>query len=144
MNNDPVPSILKTILTDLNCFNKFNIFGFCTVPLVVYCSVTFLWWPFAINNSKKSDLVTADGGFDYSTDYNKQELSSYKLIYSEIYIALNIQKDNGSFVLKVFDIFYHKTIQLIYLLYLFIIPSFNFLKIYSIISQLRIFHFHGV
>ena len=34
------------------------------------------------------------------------------------YIALNIQKDNGTFVLKVFDIFYHKTIQLLYLLYL--------------------------
>ena len=71
-----------------------------------------------INNSKKSELVTADGGFDYSNDYNKQELLSYKLIYSEIYIALNIQKDNGTFVLKVFDIFYHKTIQLLYLLYL--------------------------
>jgi len=71
-----------------------------------------------INNSKKSELVTADGGFDYSNDYNKQELLSYKLIYSEIYIALNIQKDNGTFVLKVFDIFYHNTIQLLYLLYL--------------------------
>ena len=71
-----------------------------------------------INNSNKCDLVTADGGFDYSNDYNKQELLSYKLIYSEIYIALNIQKDNGTFILKVFDIFYHKTIQLLYLLYL--------------------------
>ena len=38
--------------------------------------------------------------------------------YSEIYIALNNQKDNGTFVLKVYDIFYHKTIQLLYLLYL--------------------------
>ena len=37
-------------------------------------------------------LVTADGGFDYSSDYNSQEISSYKLIYSEIYVALNIQK----------------------------------------------------
>ena len=80
-----------------------------------------------IDKVKKCDLVTADGGFDYSTDYNKQELSSYKLIYSEIYIALNIQKDNGSFVLKVFDIFYHKTIQLIYLLYL----SYNEVYIYK-------------
>ena len=71
-----------------------------------------------INNSNRCDLVTADGGFDYSNDYNKQELSSYKLIYSEIYIALNIQKDNGTFILKVFDTFYHKTIQLLYLLYL--------------------------
>jgi cap1 methyltransferase len=71
-----------------------------------------------IKRVKKSILVTADGGFDYSNDFNKQELMSYKLIYSEIYIALNIQQNNGTFVLKVFDIFYHKTIQLLYLLFL--------------------------
>ena len=62
-------------------------------------------------------LVTADGGFDYSNNYNSQEDSSYKLIYSEIYIALNIQKIKGNFIIKVFDIFNYKTIQLIYLLY---------------------------
>ena len=71
-----------------------------------------------IKRVKKSNLVTADGGFDYSNDFNKQELMSYKLIYSEIYIALNIQQRDGTFVLKVFDIFYHKTIQLLYLLFL--------------------------
>ena len=80
-----------------------------------------------INSVKKCNLVTADGGFDYSNDFNKQELLSYKLIYSEIYIALNIQNDNGIFVLKVFDLFYHKTIQLLYLLYL----SYNELHIYK-------------
>tara|TARA_Y100000389_G_scaffold201575_2_gene244611 strand:+ start:514 stop:1608 length:1095 start_codon:yes stop_codon:yes gene_type:complete len=63
-------------------------------------------------------LVTADGGFDYSEDYNSQEISSYKLLYSEIFIALNIQKLNGSFVIKFFDLFTYKTIQLLYILYL--------------------------
>ena len=62
-------------------------------------------------------LVTADGGFDYSGNYNSQEDNSYKLIYSEIYIALNIQKIKGNFILKIFDLFNYKTIQLIYLLY---------------------------
>ena len=62
-------------------------------------------------------LVTADGGFDYSENYNLQELSSYKLIYSEIYISLNIQKLKGNFIIKIFDLFTYKTIQLIYLLY---------------------------
>jgi 23S rRNA U2552 (ribose-2'-O)-methylase RlmE/FtsJ len=66
----------------------------------------------------KSHLVTADGGFDYSTDYNSQEINSYKLLYSEIYIALNIQQIGGSFVLKVFDLFNYKTIQLLYILYI--------------------------
>ena len=64
------------------------------------------------------DIVTADGGFDYSNDFNKQEISSYKLLFSEIYIALNIQQEGGTFIIKVFDIFYHKTIQLLYLLFL--------------------------
>ena len=50
------------------------------------------------------NLVTADGGFDYSKDYNSQELLSYKLLYSEIYIAINIQKLNGNFVIKFFDL----------------------------------------
>ena len=62
-------------------------------------------------------LVTADGGFDYSGDYNSQETSSYKLIYCEIYTALNIQKKDGTFIVKVFDLFSYKTIQLLYLLY---------------------------
>tara|TARA_Y100000389_G_scaffold204166_1_gene255318 strand:- start:3036 stop:4169 length:1134 start_codon:yes stop_codon:yes gene_type:complete len=62
-------------------------------------------------------LITGDGGFDYSGDYNSQENSSYKLLYSEIFIALHIQKIGGNFVLKVFDLFDYKTIQLLYLLY---------------------------
>ena len=66
----------------------------------------------------KCHLVTADGGFDYSTDYNSQEINSYKLLYSEIYIALNIQALKGNFVLKVFDLFNYKTIQLLYILYI--------------------------
>lgn len=65
----------------------------------------------------KCHLVTGDGGFDYSTDYNSQEINSYKLLYSEIYIALNIQKMGGNFVLKVFDLFNYKTLQLLYILY---------------------------
>ena len=62
------------------------------------------------------DLVTGDGGFDYSSDYSKQEVNSYRLIYSEIFIALNIQKRGGNFVCKIFDIFHKETIILISLL----------------------------
>jgi len=64
------------------------------------------------------NLVTADGGFDYSSNYNSQESDSYRLLFSEIYIAINIQKHGGSFVIKFFDIFNYKTIQLIYILFI--------------------------
>ena len=46
-----------------------------------------------------------------------KRISSYKLLFSEIYVALHIQKLDGNFVLKVFDLFNYQTIQLIYLLY---------------------------
>jgi 23S rRNA U2552 (ribose-2'-O)-methylase RlmE/FtsJ len=62
------------------------------------------------------DFITGDGGFDYSSDYNKQEYNSIPLIYSEIFLSLNIQKKNGTFICKIFDIFNKTTIQLIYIL----------------------------
>ena len=63
------------------------------------------------------DIVSCDGGIDYSNDYNNQELLSYELIYSEIILGLHIQKEKGSMVIKIFDISHYKTIQLVYLLY---------------------------
>ena len=63
------------------------------------------------------EIVTADGGFDYSTDYNSQEDMSYKLLYCEIFTALNIQQRNGSFIIKFFDLFNYHTIKLLYILY---------------------------
>ena len=65
----------------------------------------------------KCHLVTADGGFDYSKNYNLQENDSYRLIFCEIYLSLNIQKTNGNFIIKIFDLFNYKTQQLIYFLY---------------------------
>lgn len=64
----------------------------------------------------KCELVTGDGGFDYSNDYSNQETNSLRLIYSEIFLALNIQKEKGNFVCKIFDTFNIETIQLLYLL----------------------------
>jgi 23S rRNA U2552 (ribose-2'-O)-methylase RlmE/FtsJ len=65
------------------------------------------------------EFITADGGFDFSVDFNNQETLSYKLILSQILYALIIQKKNGTFILKIFDIFKYKTIELIYLLSIF-------------------------
>ena len=62
------------------------------------------------------NLVTGDGGFDYSEDYNKQEYNSVPLIYGEIFLALNVLRKGGDFICKIFDSFLKSTIQLIYLL----------------------------
>lgn len=64
------------------------------------------------------NILTGDGGFDYSKDYNKQEYNSLPLIYSEIFMALNLQKEGGAFICKIFDIFLKETVKLIYLLFL--------------------------
>ena len=67
----------------------------------------------------KCHLITADGGMDYSSNYNNQEYDSYKLLICEIYLTLCTQKINGHFILKIFDIFNYKTVQLLYILNLF-------------------------
>lgn len=64
------------------------------------------------------DIITGDGGFDNSDDYNQQELNSLCLIYSEIFMALNLQKKGGTFICKLFDLFLKETIQLLYILFL--------------------------
>lgn len=50
------------------------------------------------------DLVTADGGFDFSHDFNGQESASLPLLWAETQAALRLQKPGGCFVLKVYDV----------------------------------------
>jgi 23S rRNA U2552 (ribose-2'-O)-methylase RlmE/FtsJ len=62
------------------------------------------------------DLITADGGFDFSLDFNQQEIIIARLLYAQIAYAILMQKRGGSFVLKIFDIFMQHSIDLIYIL----------------------------
>ena len=64
-----------------------------------------------------ADFVSADGGFDFSYNFNKQEQMSYRILFCEIVTALSIQKIGGSFVCKFFDIYTEYTQSLIYLLF---------------------------
>jgi 23S rRNA U2552 (ribose-2'-O)-methylase RlmE/FtsJ len=66
--------------------------------------------------AKCMDYITGDGGFDFSSDFNNQEDISFKLILSQVFYALIMQKKGGHFVLKIFDVFKIKTIEVIYLL----------------------------
>jgi len=61
-------------------------------------------------------IVTADGGFDFSVDFNKQEQMSYRIIFCEIIMALSIQQKGGHFVCKFFDMYTKITLSFLYLL----------------------------
>lgn len=75
------------------------------------------------------DFITADGGFDFSLDFNKQEINIANLLFAQIVYALVMQKKGGSFVLKIFDSFMQHTVDL-----LFILSSF-YDKVYIIKPQ---------
>ena len=62
------------------------------------------------------DLITADGGFDFSSDFNNQEEMSVRLLYAEIMSALILQKEGGGFVLKIYDLFTDKSLNLLHIL----------------------------
>lgn len=62
------------------------------------------------------EVITADGGFDFSSDFNNQEEMSMHLIFCEILTALLCQKEGGHFILKIYDIFNDSTIKMIHIL----------------------------
>jgi 23S rRNA U2552 (ribose-2'-O)-methylase RlmE/FtsJ len=66
---------------------------------------------------EKASIITGDGGFDFSTDFNQQENMSFPLLYCQSLAALLTQKKGGIFILKFFDTYQTKTLQLLYLLH---------------------------
>ena len=61
-------------------------------------------------------ILTGDGGFDFSLDFNKQEQNISKLLFSQIAYAMIMQKHRGCFVLKIFDCFMAHSADLLALL----------------------------
>lgn len=62
------------------------------------------------------DLITADGGFDFSYDFNNQETECVKLILCQICFAIAMQKVGGTFLIKFFDTFTRISLEMLYLL----------------------------
>ena len=62
------------------------------------------------------DFMTADGGFDFSLNFADQEKVAVKLLLVQILYALILQKKNGSFIIKFFDMFTYASMELLYLL----------------------------
>jgi 23S rRNA U2552 (ribose-2'-O)-methylase RlmE/FtsJ len=78
-------------LTDIQSINKFNKF------------------------SKKADFITADGGFEWR-DENYQEQEAYRLLLGEIITALKVQKEGGTFIIKLFEVYTDLSIKMLSIL----------------------------
>ena len=78
-----------------------------SLPNFTFCKETY---------SNCMDFITADGGFDFSLDFNKQEINITKLLFAQICYAVTMQKKGGTFILKIFDCFMSHTIDFLYLL----------------------------
>jgi hypothetical protein len=62
------------------------------------------------------DIIPADGGFDFSLDFNRQEINISRLLFAQISFALTMQKREGTFILKIFDSFMQHSVDLLYIL----------------------------
>lgn len=82
-----------------NIYNLCNIFNFINII-----------------GRNSCELITADGGLDFSNDYLNQEQLFYRLFLCEITLALSLQKVGGVFICKIFDFNTIISIKLIYLL----------------------------
>ena len=65
------------------------------------------------------NLLTADGGFDFSQNYNNQETNFITLFVSEIFIILNLLKDGGNSIIKIYDIYSKNSIKVLFIFSLF-------------------------
>lgn len=54
-------------------------------------------------------LFTADGGFDFSVDYSKQELHAFPLLLASFTMGLQCLRPGGSMIIKLFDIYSEAT-----------------------------------
>jgi len=64
----------------------------------------------------KVHIFTADGGFDFSCDYTKQEQMVFPLLLASVKIGVETLKVGGVFILKLFDFYDDATVDLLFFL----------------------------
>jgi 23S rRNA U2552 (ribose-2'-O)-methylase RlmE/FtsJ len=64
----------------------------------------------------KAHIYTADGGFDFSADFNSQENTVQRLLAAEILCGINILQAGGTMIVKVFDTKQTATLELLWIL----------------------------
>jgi 23S rRNA U2552 (ribose-2'-O)-methylase RlmE/FtsJ len=65
---------------------------------------------------QRAHLVTSDGGFDVSCDYNRQEEWSAPLIFCQVVGSILAQDEGGNMVCKIFDTFRPETRKIVALI----------------------------
>jgi hypothetical protein len=67
-------------------------------------------------NNRKACVYTADGGFDFSADFNGQENTVQRLLIAEALAGITTLRVGGVMILKLFDMKYRATLELIWTL----------------------------
>jgi len=113
-NNDPtIPGWKKSenfLRENKNVFIEKGITGtgdILAIENFQYCYDTY---------RSKMDIITGDGGFDFSGDFNNQENSIIQLLFAQVAYAIIMQKKGGSFILKLFDCFMQPTLDILAIL----------------------------
>ena len=52
------------------------------------------------NFSGSMDIITGDGGFDFSADFNKQESIAFRLIFTQVIYAVSYAEKRRTFCIK--------------------------------------------
>lgn len=63
-----------------------------------------------------ADLYTADGGFDFSADYNGQENTVQRLLVAEALAGLTTLRSGGTMIIKIFDTKNRATLEILWVL----------------------------
>lgn len=66
----------------------------------------------------KAFLVTGDGGFDFSDDYESQETMALPLVIAQMATGLECLEKDGIFILKIFDCFTLPMIQILWVFWI--------------------------
>jgi len=110
-NNDPtIPGWKKSenfLKENKNVFIEKGVTGtgdILSIENFQYCHETY---------RSKMDIITGDGGFDFSGDFNNQENSIIQLLFAQVAHAIVMQKKGGSFILKLFDCFMQPTLDIL-------------------------------
>lgn len=80
------------------------------------CNTDNLWYLYQRFKHNKMDIITGDGGFDFSVVYNLQEYVAFPLILSQCIAGLSCLKKGGKYMCKIFDMNTIITVELLYIL----------------------------